>query len=231
MAIKAQKNNLKDILNHVLLKIHVLPLITAIRILKVLEVDLGHFKSSYRWESVDKSGKPIPWFSYPAIEYLKSLDLSKMSVFEYGSGNSTLFWAKRTAAVTSVENDTKWFNVTLNKLKSRKNINLILEKDKHNYINSINKNKTKYEIIVIDGEFRLECSQTSLKRLKNGGFIILDNSEWFPKISSYFRRHGLIEINFTGFGPINPYTTTMSLFISKEFKPKIIDNIKHPGSI
>lgn len=228
---KVNNLEIKEVLNKILLKIHILPFITAVRSLKTLEVDYGHFKSAYRWESIDCQGKPTPWFSYPAIEYLKGLDLSKMTVFEYGSGNSTLFWSKYSAGVTSIENNTKWFNLTSKKLKSNKNSQLILEKNKIKYINSINRNKTRYNIIVIDGEYRFECSQEAIKRLKLGGFIILDNSEWFTKIRDHLRKQNLIEIDFSGFGPINPYTTTTSIFVSREFKPKINSKIRHPGAI
>ena len=228
---KLSNKGIKQILNTILFKIHVLPFITALRAFKILEIDFGHFYSVIKWQSIDKNGEPIPWFSYPAIEYLKSLDLSKKLVFEYGSGNSTLFWSKQTSGVTSVENNARWFGLTLKKLEFSKNSQLILEKDRQRYINSININKAKYDIIVIDGEYRFECSCSAINKLKNGGVIILDNSEWFPKISSYLRRHNLVEIDFTGFGPINPYTTTTSFFISKGFCPKIINNMRHPGSI
>jgi len=231
MGIKATKSNLKEILNQILLKTHILPFITAARALKVLELDFGHFSSAARWESVDKNGQPIPWFSYSAIEYLRSLDLTNKSVFEYGSGNSTLFWAKHTAKIKSVESDIKWFNLNLKRLKVCKNAQLTFENNKVKYVDTINITKAKYDIIVIDGDSRFECSLAAIGKLKNGGFIILDNSEWFPKITKYLREHNLIEIDFSGFGPINPYTTTTSIFISREFKPQINNKTRHPGAI
>ena len=57
---------------------------------------------------IDKQGKAIPWYTYPAIEYLNSLEFKNRKVFEFGSGNSTLFWLAKNAQVTSVENNKIW---------------------------------------------------------------------------------------------------------------------------
>ena len=77
----------------------------ALACLKILEFDYGHFLSTIQYSSVDKDNNPIPWYTYPAIEYLKQLDFSEKSIFEYGSGNSTIFWSKVAKSVISVEND------------------------------------------------------------------------------------------------------------------------------
>src|SRR4051812_28959184 len=37
----------------------------------------------------------IPWFSYSAVDFLESFLQPSMTVCEYGSGGSTLFFAKR----------------------------------------------------------------------------------------------------------------------------------------
>lgn len=62
---------------------------------KTLGFEYGQLRTMEKWECVDKDGNSIPWFTYPAIEYLSHLDLSGCSVFEYGSGFSTLFWLQR----------------------------------------------------------------------------------------------------------------------------------------
>ena len=33
----------------------------------------------------------MPWYTYPVIEYLQQFDFSKLTVFEYGSGNSSCY--------------------------------------------------------------------------------------------------------------------------------------------
>ena len=57
----------------------------------------------------DRDGNPIPWYTYPAIEYLAQFDYSDKKIFEYGCGNSSLFWAARAESVTSIEDNPEWF--------------------------------------------------------------------------------------------------------------------------
>src|SRR4051812_14883663 len=47
----------------------------------------------------------IPWFSYAAIDFLDAALRTNMTVFEYGSGGSTLFFAKRAKSVFTVEDN------------------------------------------------------------------------------------------------------------------------------
>src|SRR5947207_2879388 len=45
----------------------------------------------------------LPWFSYAAIDFLKSYLGNEMQVFEFGSGGSTLFFAQHCKSVASVQ--------------------------------------------------------------------------------------------------------------------------------
>lgn len=56
----------------------------------------------------DANGNAIPWFTYPAIEFLKDILSSEMRVFEYGSGFSTVFFNSRAKEVISVEHNPDW---------------------------------------------------------------------------------------------------------------------------
>ena len=53
-------------------------------------------------------GRPVPWFTYGAIEFLQRVVRSADRVFEYGAGYSTLWWQDRVAKVCSVEHDSEW---------------------------------------------------------------------------------------------------------------------------
>ena len=50
----------------------------------------------------------LPWFAYAAIDFLAHYIDPRMTVFEYGTGGSTLFFATRCKAVVSVEDDEQW---------------------------------------------------------------------------------------------------------------------------
>jgi hypothetical protein len=57
----------------------------------------------------------LPWFSYAAIDFLTGFLRPSMSVFEYGTGGSTVFFARKVQIVTSTEDNIVW----LQKVKER----------------------------------------------------------------------------------------------------------------
>jgi hypothetical protein len=224
----------KIFLNDLFGKLRLRPIITALRSLKILELDYGHFLSSLKWNACDNSYRPIPWFTYAATEYIKQMDFSQKSIFEYGSGNSTLFWAKRAKLLMSVENDEKWFKYVSRKLVRNKRAKVLLAQTKRSYVNAINVAGEKIDVIVIDGEYRDDCAKQAVKKINRGGFIILDNSDWFPETAKYLRQQNLIEIDMSGFGPINHYISTTSFFLRRDFylrAKKEIQPVKPIGGI
>jgi hypothetical protein len=72
-----------------------------------------------------------------------------------------------------------------------------------------------YDIIVVDGKQRVQCCSAALSRLRKGGIIILDNSDWYPQLCSSLRDRQFIQIDFHGHGPINAYTWTTSIFFEQ----------------
>ena len=73
---------------------------------------LNYLRYYRRWKACLRNPDPlyheIPWINFPAIDYLRNFANKSMRVFEYGSGGSTLFWAKRVKQVISVEHDAQW---------------------------------------------------------------------------------------------------------------------------
>ena len=180
---------------------------------RILSAEYGQYKSMRRWECIDASDSPIPWYTYPAIEYLKQLDFSDKLVFEYGSGNSTRFWAERCKKIISVEDDKEWCDKIRESLPAHAEY-LLLE-ERQEYINSINKYSDDFDIVIVDGSHRYECAVEAVGKLKSDGFIILDNSDWFGKTSELLRKSDLIEVDMAGFGPINAYTWTTSFYFRR----------------
>lgn len=181
---------------------------------KILSRDFGQFNSMRLKKCVDGEGNPIPWYTYPAIEYIKQLDLSDKSVFEYGSGYSTLFWSSRCKSLTSVEHDELWYRQIRDRLPG--NVHYYLRQEVEDYVNIINDADEKFDVIIIDGAYRYDCAVAALAQLNSCGFIILDNSDWMTKSSQVLRSAGLIEVDMSGFGPINNYTWTTSFYFSRQ---------------
>src|SRR5437773_261769 len=70
----------------------------------------------------------LPWFSYAAIDFLEDFLQPEMTVCEYGSGGSTLFFSRRVKAVYSIEDNERWHEMVARRLaqKSLTNVTLIL---------------------------------------------------------------------------------------------------------
>lgn len=52
-----------------------------------------------------RDGKPLPWFTYAAIAFLERNLPPDLAMFEYGGGQSTLYWAERMRRVVSIDHD------------------------------------------------------------------------------------------------------------------------------
>lgn len=159
---------------------------------------------------VDGKGNPLPWITYPAIEFLNTIDFSDAKVFEFGAGSSTLWWAKRAKLVCSVERERDWFERLIPILPD--NAYVDLEANELAYPDHINRNGSKFDVVVIDGAVRYPCVQSSLDYLDEHGIILLDNTEWYPNIANMLRELGFTQIDFSGFGPINAFPSCTSIF-------------------
>lgn len=183
----------------------------------ILTQAYGHSRSVDEKMCVDGVGDPIPWYTYPAIEFLAHLDLSAKHVFEYGLGNSSYFLSRNCATVTSVDIDWDWYQKIA--AHKRPNMDIRFAADRRSYVSSIQTpDNRQYDIIVVDGSYRLECCHAAIQRFAPGGLIILDNSDWFQESAAFLASQDLLQVDFHGFGPINNYTWTTSFFFSRSFK-------------
>jgi hypothetical protein len=191
----------------------------AWRLFKIINFDYGYLRSVAQERPLDAGGDPYPWYTYPAVEYLKQLDFSNKTVFEYGCGHSTLFWAARAAAVVSVEHNAQWYDLVRQRIPG--NCTLVHEPESDAYATAITDFNRQFDVIVIDGlvagRTRLKCARAAVSSLRAGGMIILDNSDWLPESARHLRSAGLIQVDMTGFAPINDYTCTTSFFLHRAF--------------
>jgi hypothetical protein len=176
--------------------------------------DKGWMDSVAQSMPVDGSGQPIPWYTYGAIDFLSDRIRDDMSVFEFGSGNSTLWWSSRTRRVVSCEHDEHWYAL----MKSRVPANVTyahvaLDADGA-YASTAVRQAEKFDVIVIDGRDRVNCTKASLAALKPDGSIVFDNSDRSDYESGYahLQANGFRRLDFWGMGPINSYGWCTSVF-------------------
>jgi len=192
--------------------------IPSLRAARILWRDYGHVASVRSGIAIDHEGRPLPWYTYPAIEYLEQLDFRTKSVFEYGAGMSTLYWASVALRVVSVEDDERWFTKISNQLPA--NASVSLETDLAKFPLAIVKTGMEFDVIVVDGpargHTRLKCCRAALQALRPGGVIILDNSDWLPESSRLLRENGLLQVDMIGFVPACDHVQATSLFFDRQ---------------
>jgi hypothetical protein len=180
--------------------------------------DYGYAQSCQRKSCLDGQGLEIPWYTYPAIQYLNHLDFSGKSVFEFGAGASTLWWARRASRVVSVEHVPDWYAALSEKLPA--NCELMLETDETRYCESIRGRQEDFDVAIVDGMganfTRLRCATAALERIRPSGMIIVDNADWLPRTCEALRSAGMTQVDFDGAVPLNAECGRTSLFF-KEF--------------
>jgi tRNA A58 N-methylase Trm61 len=152
---------------------------------------------------MNQKGEPIPWMNYPIINFLEERLNSDMTLFEYGSGYSTLFYASRVKSVVSVEYDMDWFNIMQSQLPS--NVNLLYQtKDiDGEYCRKINFDGDRYDVVIVDGRDRVNCVKQSIQALTERGVILIDDSqrERYTEAIVFATEHGFKALSMEGLKP------------------------------
>jgi predicted O-methyltransferase YrrM len=181
----------------------------------------------------------VPWWTYRAIDvveaYLSGLAAhpKPVRVFEYGSGASTLWLAKRAEQVHSVEHHREFGEHLRDSLAPLANVDFrIVEPspsdapvigsrkegaaglDFTDYVAAIDDVPGEFSLIVIDGRAREACLERAQRRLEPGGVIVFDNTRR-RRYREAIQRSGMVERRLTGLTPTLPYPDQTSLLTAR----------------
>lgn len=181
----------------------------------------GWFRAWKEGKPVDRNGDPLPWITYPAIDFISQFDYCNKSIFEWGSGYSTLWWIPRCHHIISVETNPVWYERMLGFIDGRSEIvNPGFEERAE--AEQIRQYDVRFDVIVIDnnGPFRAACAVEAIPRLAEGGYILLDNSDQCLIAAQILREAGFQQIDFSGYAPGMGYAQTTSLFFKEKLNFK-----------
>ena len=193
----------------------------------------GWLKAWWAGRPVDAKGEPLPWITYPAIDFLTQFDFSDSRVFEWGSGFSTLWWSGRCKQITSVESNLSWIPYIRTMLPEQVEL-LTPEFSAEAEVAALAQHPTeRFDVIVIDnnGPFRQHCAAAAPARLALGGMIILDNSDQCLAATAVLRREGFTQIDFTGYVPGGGYPHTTSFFFKQQLNFRTLRDYQPERSI
>jgi len=133
----------------------------------------------------------LPWITDGAVTFLDgfigTFEKEKPKVFEFGIGNSSLYFLQRGCSVTGVDHDTEWakkVRATSELFGLGKRLNISIAE--RPYYRSYTGNG--YDIISIDGRDRVKCLEYVVNcEWKSGSILLLDNTErvWSGRYSEY----------------------------------------------
>lgn len=166
----------------------------------------------------------LPWFSYAAIDFLDDYLQPEMRVVEYGSGGSTLFFARRAQSVLSIEDNPHWFEVVCSRLKEKDIKNAHLKLCCFDFKNPVGFEESEYlrampeesfDVISIDGseewtQVRPACFRRAEERIRRGGIIVVDDSWRYPGLRE--THHARWCRTFQSVGPCRPGVTSTDVF-------------------
>lgn len=136
----------------------------------------GHLRSAIVQRPVDAAGHPLPWYTYPAVDFLSELDFRGKAVAEVGGGYSTLWWAGRAQRVLTLEPDGSWYRRLRDWTAARGNVDVRHVPSPAAVAPSIPADE--YDVIIVDGGGeRTLHTRTALTRVKQTGVVILDNAD------------------------------------------------------
>jgi hypothetical protein len=123
----------------------------------------------------------IPWWNVAATREVERLLRRKSAsrVFEYGSGASTVWLAKRAGEIITVEHDRSWKASFARQTKDYANVSLLhrsIDDGPDHYVQAIDEVDGEFDLIVIDGRHRVACLNHAMARLSPGGAMLFDDS-------------------------------------------------------
>lgn len=124
-----------------------------------------------------------PWLSFGAIMALESIVNKNLKILEFGSGGSTVFWAKNCQSVKSFETNRQWYEKVCEKTKKFKNVEIILADQAETLKKLDMEPDNYYDIILVDSYpkdiERILIANTATKKVKANGWLIIDNYQNF----------------------------------------------------
>ncbi len=180
-------------------------------------IEDGWYNSYNSKTSIDKDRKPIPWCTYPYIKFIEKRLKKEFNLFEYGCGNSTLWYAPRVNSIRAVEHDKNWIDYISKKLPDNVTLTHKSLTKEGEYANEVNNSEINFHMIIIDGRDRVNSTKYSINKLTDNGVLIFDNTDRpaYKEAIEYLIQHEFKRIDFIGMSPITSHNNYTSVFYRK----------------
>jgi protein-L-isoaspartate O-methyltransferase len=154
-----------------------------------------------------------PWMNRTAVRFLDALIEPDWSVFEFGSGYSTVWLAERCAAVTSIESDPVWYDTLSADITEQGLDNCTLRLEPLDTFPALLYGSAVFDLVIVD------CAEARDERLRclaaaktHGRYIVLDDSDrpWYRTADKLLG--GWQVRRFTGWKPFPLHAVETSVY-------------------
>ena len=190
------------------------------------------FSLSKVHDSLALAALDLPWWTYRAIDIVDAWLQARprpIRVFEYGSGASTVWLAKRADEVYSVEHHLGFADHMEPVLAALPGVTVIRRPgltstsprigshkpghdglDFYDYVHAIDDVDGTFDLVVVDGRAREACLTAAIGKLADDGLIVFDNTKR-RRYREAIGRSGLSERRLPGLTPTLPYPDQTSV--------------------
>ena len=120
----------------------------------------------------------LPWLGFRAIKQLDRIIDNKSKVLEFGSGMSTVWFARRCGFLVSLETNPVWYESISSMLKERALVNVDYRlRDMAEAHLLPDYEDSYFDLALVDGPRRDLAMMTALRKVRPGGYIYLDNTD------------------------------------------------------
>jgi predicted O-methyltransferase YrrM len=127
----------------------------------------------------------VPWLTRQAVEILEDRLKPTDVGLEWGSGRSTIWFARRVSHLTSIEHNDRWYRRIKKMLSDKRidNVDLLyapLEakgESQPNYVRAADElPRAGLDFVLVDGRLRDQCTELAFQLIKPGGMLIIDDA-------------------------------------------------------
>ncbi len=190
------------------------------------------FSLSKVHDSIALAELDLPWWTYRAIDIVDAWLLARphpIRVFEYGSGASTVWLARRVDEVYTVEHHLGFADHMAPVLSALPGVTVIRQPgltsasprigsqksghdglDFYDYVHAIDGVDSTFDLVVVDGRAREACLTAAMGKLAQDGLIVFDNTKR-RRYREAIGRSGMSERRLPGLTPTLPYPDQTSV--------------------
>jgi predicted O-methyltransferase YrrM len=124
-----------------------------------------------------------PWLTRDAVRFLDKVLRPSDVGLEFGSGRSSVWFARRMKHLTSVEDNLQWHAKVSGLIAEHQlaeKIDFRFRENHEDYVAEASAFADEsLDFCLVDGSHRDECAVRALAKIRRGGLLVVDNINWY----------------------------------------------------